>query len=156
MKNHELDSVDHTILNILQQNAKLPLKEIAENVYLSVPAVSARIEKMEKEGYITGYQAQVNPIALGYHIKALINLEVAPEEKSVFYPYIKECLNVVECNCVTGEYSMVLEVLFPSTVELDKFIGELQRFGRTKTLIVFSTSVEHRGIPANPNEIVRE
>ena len=51
---------------------------------------------------------------------------------------------------------MVLEVLFPSTVELDKFIGELQRFGRTKTLIVFSTSVEHRGIPANPNEIVRE
>ena len=73
MKNHELDSVDHTILNILQQNAKLPLKEIAENVYLSVPAVSARIEKMEKEGYITGYQAQVNPIALGYHIKALPN-----------------------------------------------------------------------------------
>ena len=98
MKNHELDSVDHTILNILQQNAKLPLKEIAENVYLSVPAVSARIEKMEKEGYITGYQAQVNPIALGYHIKALINLEVPPEEKSVFYPYIKECLTVVECN----------------------------------------------------------
>ena len=33
MKNHELDSVDRTILNILQQNAKLPLKEIAENVY---------------------------------------------------------------------------------------------------------------------------
>ena len=51
---------------------------------------------------------------------------------------------------------MVLEVLFPSTVELDKFIDELQRFGRTKTLIVFSTSVDHRGIPSNPDEIVRE
>ena len=35
------------------------------------------------------------------------------------------------------------------TVELDQFIGELQRFGRTKTLIVFSTSVEHRGITAD-------
>ena len=46
---------------------------------------------------------------------------------------------------------MILEVLFQSTVELDKFIGKLQRFGRTKTLIVFSTSVEHRGIPANSN-----
>ena len=44
---------------------------------------------------------------------------------------------------------MVLEVLFPSTIELDQFIGELQRFGRTKTLIVFSTSVEHRGITAD-------
>lgn len=43
---------------------------------------------------------------------------------------------------------MVLEVLFPGTMELDQFIGELQQFGRTKTLIVFSTSVEHRGIDA--------
>ena len=47
---------------------------------------------------------------------------------------------------------MVLEVLFPSTTELDKFIGDLQRFGRTKTLIVFSTSVEHRGINADIEE----
>lgn len=152
MKNHELDAVDRTILNILQRNAKCPLKEIAEKVYLSTPAVSARIEKMEKEGYILGYQAQVNPEALGYHIKALINLEVSPEEKNVFYPFERKCSNVIECNCVTGEYSMVLEVLFPSTTELDKFIGELQRFGRTKTLIVFSTSVEHRGINADIEE----
>lgn len=41
---------------------------------------------------------------------------------------------------------MLLEVLFQSTIELDQFIGELQRYGRTKTLIVFSTSVEHRGV----------
>ena len=136
MKNHELDAVDRTILNILQRNAKCPLKEIAEKVYLSTPAVSARIEKMEKEGYILGYQAQVNPEALGYHIKALINLEVSPEEKNVFYPFVRKCSNVIECNCVTGEYSMVLEVLFR----------------RTKTLIVFSTSVEHRGINADIEE----
>ena len=54
--------------------------------------------------------------------------------------------NVIECNCVTGDYSMLLEVLFENTMELDRFIGELQYFGRTKTLIVFSTSVEHRGV----------
>lgn len=41
---------------------------------------------MEKEGIITGYYAQVNPLALGYHIKALINLEVPPEDKKEFYP----------------------------------------------------------------------
>ena len=54
--------------------------------------------------------------------------------------------NVIECNCVTGDYSMLLEVLFENTMELDRFIGELQYFGRTKTLIVFSTEVEHRGV----------
>ena len=148
MRHEELDEVDRMILDMLQKNAKTPLKEIATRVYLSTPAVSARIEKMEKEGFIMGYHAQVNPEALGYHIKALINLEVPPEDKKVFYPFAKACPNVIECNCVTGDYSMVLEVLFPGTVELDQFIGELQRFGRTKTLIVFSTSVEHRGISA--------
>ena len=146
MKKDILDKIDQTILKILQENVKTPLKEIANQVYLSTPAVSARIEKMEKEGIITGYQAQINPEALGYYIKAFINLEVAPEDKKEFYPYVKACPNVIECNCVTGDYSMILEVLFRSTVELDQFIGELQRFGRTKTLIVFSTSVEHRGI----------
>lgn len=146
MKKDILDKVDQTILEILQENAKTPLKEIANQVYLSTPAVSARIEKMEKEGIIMGYQAQINPEALGYHIKAFINLEVSPEDKKEFYPYVKACRNVIECNCVIGDYSMILEVLFRSTVELDQFIGELQRFGRTKTLIVFSTSVEHRGI----------
>lgn len=147
MKNHELDKVDKMILSILQKEAKMPLKEIAEKVFLSIPAVSARIDKMEKEGIIKGYQAQVDPASLGYHIKAFIHLEVPPEDKPVFYPFVKSFKNVIECNCVTGDYSMVLEVLFPGTVELDQFIGELQQFGRTKTLIVFSTSVEHRGCP---------
>ena len=82
----------------------------------------------------------------GYHIKAFINLEVEPAQKKEFYPFIDRIPNVIECNCVTGDYSMLLEVLFPDTVTLDQFIGELQTYGRTRTLIVFSTSVEHRGI----------
>lgn len=146
MKKHALDHIDLEILNILQHNARTPIKDIANQVYLSSPAVSARIEGMERLGYITGYQAQINPQALGYHIKAFINLEVEPVRKKEFYPYIKACHNVIACNCVTGDYSMLLEVLFPSTTELDQFIGELQSYGRTKTQIVFSTSVEHRGI----------
>lgn len=146
MKEFEPDSIDRKIINMLLKNGRMPIKEIAAEVYLSSPAVSARITALEKAGYITGYQAVINPIALGYHIKAFINLEVAPVDKKDFYPYIEKCPNVIECNCVTGEYSMILEVLFESTRQLDQFIGELQTFGRTKTLIVFSTSVEHRGI----------
>ena len=49
-------------------------------------------------------------------------------------------------------YSMLLEVLFPDTVALDQFIGELQCYGRTRTVIVFSTSVEHRGIWVSEQE----
>ena len=42
---------------------------------------------------------------------------------------------------------MLIETLFESTVQLDHFINELQQFGRTKTQIVFSTSVEQREVP---------
>ena len=135
MKNDELDNIDKMIITMLQENARMSLKEIAQKVYLSSPAVSARIDTLVQNGYIEGFHARINPIKLGYHIKAFINLEVSPIDKKDFYPYINSCKNVVECNCVTGDYSMLLEVLFPSTDELDQFIGELQKYGRTKTLI---------------------
>lgn len=146
MKNDHLDAIDKQILEILQKDARTPVKDIAQEVFLTAPAVSARINNLVKEHYITGFHATLNPELLGYHIKAFINLEVEPKDKKEFYPYIKACPNVIECNCVTGDYSMLLEVQFKSTVELDQFIGELQVYGRTKTLIVFSTSIEHREV----------
>jgi len=142
----DLDSIDRKILDMLQKNARMPIKDIAKEVFLSSPAVSARIEKMEKSGIIIGYQAQVNPFLFGFHIKAFISLEVEPFQKKEFYPFIQKIPNVIECNCVTGDYAMLIQVVFQTTMQLDHFINELQHFGRTKTLIVFSTSVEHRGI----------
>ena len=144
---HTLDSIDKKIIEILQANARTPIKDIAAEVFLSSPAVSSRIEKMEKAGIISGYHAQINYLLFGYHIKAFINLEVEPYQKKEFYPFIQAIPNVIECNCVTGDYAMLIEVAFQTTIELDHFINELQHFGRTKTLIVFSTSVEHRDVP---------
>lgn len=144
-----MDQIDAQIIDMLQQNARTSLKVIADKVFLSSPAVSARIDRLEKAGIITGYQAQVSAYSLGYLIKAFINLEVTPAQKPEFYPYITACPNVVECNCVTGDYSMLIEVEFRTTQELDLFIGQLQHFGRTRTQIVFSTSVEHRGVPVS-------
>ncbi len=147
-----MDAIDAKLITILQKHARLPLKQIAEMVYLSSPAVSARIESLEKQGIITGYMAVVDPIKLGYHITAFINLEMTPKQKPTFYPFISQCPNVLECNCVTGTYSMLIKVAFRSTVELDTFIGQLQKFGNTSTQIVFSTSVYPRGIDISGKE----
>ena len=137
-----MDKIDKKLITLLQNNARMPLKALAENVFLSSP-------RLEKEEIIEGYEVKINQIKLGYHITAFINLEVAPVQKPEFYPFIKTCPNVVECNCVTGNYSMLLKVVFPSTMELDTFIGQLQKFGRTSTQIVFSTPVAPRGIDVN-------
>jgi len=141
-----MDKIDFKIIELLQKNARYPLKHIAEEVFLSTPAVSARIEKLEQSGVITGYAARVDPFKLGYNIKAFINLEMTPKQKAEFYPFIAECPNVLECNCVTGKYSMLIKVAYHTTLELDTFIGKLQKFGNTETQIVFSTAVEARGI----------
>ena len=71
---YKIDNIDRKIIEMLQKNARTSVKEIAKEVFLSSPAVSARIEHMEKTGVISGYHAQVNPILLGYHIKAFVNL----------------------------------------------------------------------------------
>ncbi len=125
-----MDKIDAMLITLLQENARAPLKLLASKVFLSAPAVSSRIDKLEKQG---------------------INLELSADQKSEFYPFINSCPNVLECNCITGVYSMLIKVAFPSTQELDTFIGKIQRFGNTSTQIVFSTPVPHREIIVEPN-----
>ena len=141
-----MDQIDVKLLSLLQKNARYPLKYLAGQVYLSSPAVSARLERLEKQGIIAGYHANVEPLSLGFHITAFINLSLDPKQKPEFYPFISACPNVLECDCVTGAFSMHIKVCFPSTQELHTFIGHLQAFGKTETQIVFSTPVPYRGI----------
>ena len=97
-----MDAIDQKILSLLGENARIPLKHIAAQVFLSPPAVSARIERMERGGIITGYRATVAPEKLGYHITAFINVVLPPERQQAFYEFVKQCASVVECYHVAG------------------------------------------------------
>ena len=141
-----MDNIDRQLLTLLESNARMPLKELAERVHLSSPAVSARIERLEAEGIIEKFTVSLCHERLGHPIYAYIHLDLDPTDKVRFYPYVEKCKNVLECVCVTGQFSMMLKVAFASTVELDTFIGELQQFGKTNTQIVFSTPVKYRNI----------
>lgn len=142
-----LDKIDLKLLKLLQKNARYSLKQLAQAVFLSSPAVSARLERLEAQGYIAGYQAMIDPLKMGYHLTAFINLKMSPEMKAAFLAFVQGCPHVVECHYVTGPYSMLLKVVFPDTTALDAFVGELQRFGTTQTQIVFSTPIAPRGLP---------
>ena len=137
-----LDEVDKKILNRLRQNGRISLKELSAEVFLTMPAVSARIEKLEREGYIKGYHAEVNLEKLGYGIKAFILITVKPEDNKKFYEFVRGERCILECNHITGNYSMILKAVFSSTTLLAEFLGRLQSFGKTETHVVFSTAVE--------------
>lgn len=142
---HNMDAIDRQLIGLLQKNARCSIKQMAGQVFMSAPAVAARIARLEKAGVIKGYQPVIDPSAFHYNIQAFISLQVQPSDKPQFYPYIESVPNVMECNCVTGDFSMLIKVCFRTTAELDTFIGELQRFGKTYTQIVFSTVVDARG-----------
>ena len=118
-----MDEIDLKLLRLLQKNARTPIKALAGEVRLSSPAVSARIERLEKQGVIRAYTLDLDPLQLGHHILAYIHLDMQPTQKEEFYPFIAACSNVLECNCVTGNYSMLIKVSFASTQELDGFIA---------------------------------
>ena len=84
-----MDTIDKKIISILQQDARTPLKKIAAEVFLTSPAVSARIERLEAERILTGFHASVDPIQLGYLIKAYISLEISPAQKPEVYPFLR-------------------------------------------------------------------
>ena len=93
-----MDKIDIKLITLLQENARYPLKFLASQVFLSAPAVSSRINKLEKQGIILGYNTVIDKQKLGYHITAFINLEMTPNQKAEFYPFIHSCPNVLGCN----------------------------------------------------------
>lgn len=140
-----LDKIDLEILKILMNNARTPIKVIAEKIFVSPPTVAARIEAMERTGVITGYSAKINSSVLGNPVRAFINLEISPDKKVELYNLLKKSPEVIECSHVTGEYSVLIKTIFVSTASLEHFITRLQNFGRTKTQIVMSVITENNG-----------
>lgn len=100
MTKNALDMIDEKIVELLQENARIAIKEIAAQVFLSSPAVTARIERLESKGIIKGYHAAVDSVNLGYKIKAFVNLDLEPVQKEEFYPFIEsgECHRVQLCD----------------------------------------------------------
>lgn len=141
-----MDTIDKKLVSILVKNARIPLKQLAAEIFLSSPAAFARLERLEQEGIITGYHAGVNRKRLGYNITAFVNVAMLPEHKGAFASFVESCPNVLECHHVAGQYSMLLKVCFGDTQELSLFISDIQRFGSTQTQVVFSTLVPPREV----------
>ena len=98
------------------------------------------------KGIIKGYYADIDNSIFENVIKCYIEIEVSPVLKDELYKVLNESTQVLECDRVTGEYSLIAKVIFKNTVEMDKFINMLQHFGRTRTQIIFSSIINRRKI----------
>jgi Lrp/AsnC family transcriptional regulator, leucine-responsive regulatory protein len=142
----QLDSTGRKILSLLQQQARLPFSQIGQQIGLSGPAVAERVRRMEEDGLIKGYHAEIDPDAAGLPIRAFIRLQTSPERYPRLIKTLEEIPEVLEANHVTGEDAFYLRVAAESMEALEQVIGRLSPFGSTSTAMILSTPI-NRGLP---------
>lgn len=140
-----MDHLDKQILNLLEENARISLKDIANQVNVSAPTVASHINNLEQR-IIDGYRTKLNYAELGYGIKAYIEVKLIPKERETFVKQITQVKNILACDWVTGDYSMLLTGVFKTTIDLEEFIQTIQHFGETNTKIVISDIIAPRDL----------
>jgi Lrp/AsnC family leucine-responsive transcriptional regulator len=141
-----IDDTNRRLLLELQANARLSLAELGRRVGLSSPAVAERLQRLEADGTILGYHAELNPRALGMPLTAVIRVRPAPRQLHQVGDVAKATPEVVECRRITGEDCYVLSAHVRSVEHLEEVIDRFTGYGQTTTSIVQSSPVPRRGI----------
>ncbi|MFJ8022322.1 Lrp/AsnC family transcriptional regulator [Streptomyces sp. NPDC096311] len=131
-----LDRIDRDILALLQAEGRLTGAEVGRRVGLSQPAASARIQRLEKNGVITGYRADVDPAALGLNIHAIIRLRTTHAQLSRALDVASRIPEVVSTLRVTGEDCLIFDVRCPQAGRLEEVVDALARYGPATTSLV--------------------
>jgi Lrp/AsnC family leucine-responsive transcriptional regulator len=142
-----LDDVNLRILVELQAEGRVGMAELGRRVGLSAPAVSERVQRLERAGVITGYRAELEPVALGYPISAVVRIRPSPGQLQRIPEIARETPEVAECHRITGEDCYLLRLHLRSIDELEEILDRFTPHGLTTTSIVHSTPVPRRGPP---------
>jgi Lrp/AsnC family leucine-responsive transcriptional regulator len=141
-----LDETNCRLLAELQSNARVSLAELGRRVGLSSPAVAERLQRLEHEGVILGYHAELNPRALGFALTAVIRVRPAPGQLSRVADLARATPEVVECRRITGEDCYIVDAHVRSVEHLEEVIDRFAAHGQTTTSIVQSSPVPTRGL----------
>jgi Lrp/AsnC family leucine-responsive transcriptional regulator len=142
-----LDATNLRLLTELQADARLSLAELGRRVGLSSPAVAERLARLEQEGVIRGYHADIDPRALGYVLGVVIRIRPAPRELRKVADVARETPEIVQCDRVTGEDCYVMRANVRDVEHLEEVIDRFAIYGQTTSSIVQSSPVPSRGVP---------
>ena len=126
--NRILDRIDLHILSVLQQDARIVMKDLAEQVGLSLTPCIERVKRMERDGVITGYHAKVNPAALGAKLLVFVEITLNQKSASAFEQFRREVLQipeVQECHLVSGDFDYLIKARIHEMAEYRKLLGDM-------------------------------
>ena len=145
-----MKELDRQICSLLQENARLSLSEIAEQVGSSVPTVSDRVRRLEADGTIREYTTLFRVVDFGYDVTAFIFVDM--DSSTNYDGFRRQCRSrkeIQECHAVTGTASHLLKIRVKTTGELEQLLSAIQQWkgvSRTQTNVVLSTHKESPSI----------
>jgi len=142
----EIDETDRRLLGELQGDARLSLAELGRRVGLSAPAVADRLARLEGDGVIRGYRADIDPRALGYALSVVLRIRPAPRELRQVAALARSTPEVTECLRMTGEDCYLVRLHVRDVEHLEAIIDLFAVYGQTTTSVLQSAPVPVRGL----------
>ncbi|MBZ9601580.1 MULTISPECIES: Lrp/AsnC family transcriptional regulator [Phyllobacterium] len=150
----QLDPSDRKILICLQEDGRLTNNELSERINLSPSQCSRRRSRLEEEGYIRGYRAEIDREKLGLGIVNIISVTLATHNRDNaqrFSELISKLPQVMEAHALTGEMDYFIKVVTPDLRGLSTFVNEVllphESVQHVKTAIVLDTLKEDGRLP---------
>ena len=122
----------------------MAMSALARRVKMSAPAVTERVQRLERAGVITAYRLEVDPAALGLPVTAFARIRPAAGQLSKVAELARSLPQVTECHRITGEDCFLIKVHAPAVQELETLLGQFLIYGQTVTSIVVSSPVQPR------------
>ncbi len=124
----DLDKIDVRIVTALQDNARLTMTELADRVGLSVSPCAERVRRLEREKYILGYHAHLNPHAFGQALLVFVEIKLTATSGAIFEAFkreVRKLPNVLECHLVSGEFDYLIKARIPEMNAYRRLLGDM-------------------------------
>lgn len=142
-----LDEANCRLLRELQEEPRITMSVLARRVGMSAPAVTERLQRLERAGVIAGYRVDVDPAALGLPVTAFARIRPAPGQLPKVAELAAALPQVTECHRITGEDCFLVKVHASAVDQLEEVLDRFLLYGQTNTSIVVSTPVPPRPLP---------
>jgi Lrp/AsnC family leucine-responsive transcriptional regulator len=148
-----LDRTDLEILRILHKTGRLSMVELGKKVHLTTSPCSDRVKRLEKEGFIKGYHAEVSPEKLGLDVQVFIHIRLDQSSFSIFEKFAKSVNlmpEIEECYSLSGDFDAMIKIRVKNMKEYQIFmshkLGTLPGVIQTRSEVVIGEHKNSFGI----------
>ena len=152
MSRDALDEFDQSILRILRQEGRISVTELAGRISLSKSPTQARLRRLERDGYITGYQALIDHTRLGMDHVAFVEVKLSDTREAAlkaFNAAVRATPEIEECHMIAGAFDYLLKVrsadIHSYRAVLAERISTLPHVASTSTHVAMESVKEQGG-----------